>query len=143
MRRRYPTLSTLVVAGAALIAGCSAGNLRAADVPQQTARVTVQRSAITSHAVSCRRVQWLMTVDIGSDSAHVHLLLDLEGEKPKPQSVNIDNLGGFTGVANALVGNAEATFAGGTYRITGTAQGSDPDRPGAVATAPFTIDLTC
>lgn len=137
MRRRY---ITLVVAAAALTAGCSAG---AGNVPQPTAQVTIKRNAITSHTVSCKQVRWLMTVDIGSDSGHLRAVLDLDADKPKPQSVSIDNLGGFTGVANALVGNAEATFSGDAYRITGTAQGSDPDRPGEFAKAPFTIDVTC
>lgn len=131
-----------MVAAAALVTGCSTGGQRAATAPQ-TARITVGRNAITSQAVSCSQVQWLMTVRVGSDAAHLRAVLDLDAEQPEPQSVSIDNLGGFTGVANAQVGNAEAKFADGTYHITGTAQGSDPDRPGEVATEPFTADVTC
>lgn len=140
MRRTYPVLA---VATACLLAGCSAGSSRAGGVAPQTAQVTVGRTAITSHSVSCKQVQWLMTVNVGSDSAHVQAVLDLNADKPKPESVSIENLGGFTGVANALVGKADATFSRDTYRITGEAEGSDPDRPGETATAPFTIEVSC
>lgn len=138
-----PRYLALAVLTTALLTGCSGSSQRAADVPPQTARVTVKHNAVTTHAVSCKQVQWLMTVAIGSDAAHVRAVLDLDADKPKAQSVSIDNLGGFTGVANELVGHAEASIAAGTYRITGTAQGSDPARPGDVATAPFTIEVTC
>ncbi len=110
---------------------------------QKRARVAINGNARTSHDVSCAQVQWLLTVNIGAEPAHVHAMLDLEPDTPKPQSVSFDNFDGFTGVANAATGNAEATFASDTYHITGTAQGSDPDNPGELATADFTIDVTC
>jgi hypothetical protein len=84
-----------------------------------------------------------LTINISTAPAQVRAVLQLEPEGPKPQSVNIDDFNGFTGVADTGVGHTQATFGGGTYHITGTARGPDRDNPGEQASADFSIDVTC
>lgn len=120
-----------------LVASCSE------KVPQKTARITVDNKTRTSHAISCSQVQWLLTADISAAPARVQVVLKLGPQKPEPESVNIENFEGFTGVADAGVGHAEAVFAGDTYTITGEAQGSKRDDPSISTTAPFKIEVGC
>jgi hypothetical protein len=88
-------------------------------------------------------VQWLLTANINSAPASVRVLLNLDSEKPKLESVNINNFAGFTGVADSGAGDAKVVFANGTYTITGTAQGSQVDDPRVSLTAPFKIEVGC
>jgi hypothetical protein len=88
-------------------------------------------------------VQWLLTANIAAAPATVRVLLELDSEKPKIQSVNIDNFAGFTGVADVGAGDAKAVFADGRYTITGTAQGSQLNDPRVSLTAPFKIEVGC
>ncbi len=121
--------------------GCTA---KSEKVPQKTARITLNGNTHTSHAVSCTQVQSILTLVINAAPATIHVVLKLDAEKPKPESVNIDNLDGFTGVADAGVGDAEADFTGNnTYTITGTAQGSNPGDPSTPLRATFRIEAGC
>ena len=61
--------------------------------------------------------------------ANVRVLLNLDSDKPNVESVHFDNFEGFSGVANAGAGGAKLHFANNTYTITGTAQGSEAQRP--------------
>lgn len=126
-----------------LMASSSGCFLHSEKVPQKTARITVDNYTRTSHAVSCSQVQWLLTADISAAPARVTVLLKLDSEKPKAESVNIDNFEGFTGVADAGAGNATAVFAGNKYTITGEAQGSKRGDPSVSTTAPFKIEVGC
>jgi hypothetical protein len=110
---------------------------------QQTARITVDNNTRTSHAVTCDQVQWLLTAHIAAAPASVRVLLKLDSDKPKLESVNIDNFAGFTGVADAGAGDAKVVFANGTYTITGTAEGSQLNDPRVSLTAPFKIEVGC
>jgi lipoprotein LpqH len=129
----------------ALVLGgsCSGCLMRSEKVPQKTARITVDNNTRTSHAVSCTQVEWLLTADITAAPARVRVVLKLDSEKPKLESVNIDNFEGFTGVADAGAGNATAVFARETYTIKGNAQGSQRDDPSVSTTAPFKIEVGC
>jgi ipoprotein LpqH len=120
-------------------AGCS----HSEKPTQQTARITVDNNTRTSHAVTCDQVQWLLTAHIAAAPASVRVLLKLDSEKPKLESVNIDNFAGFTGVADAGAGDAKVVFANGTYTITGTAEGSKLNDPRVSLTAPFKIEVGC
>lgn len=132
-----------VVTAAALVAACSGCFLRAEKLPQKTARITVDNITRTSHAVSCTQVQWLLTADISAAPARVRVVLKLDSEKPMPESVNIDDFEGFTGVADARAGNAAAVFASDTYTISGKAQGSKRKDASALTAAPFKIEVGC
>ena len=107
------------------------------------AHVTINGRTHTTHAVSCSQVEWMLTFNISAAPARVRAVLQLDGEKPKPQSVHFDNVDGFNGVANAGAGNTEAVFNGNTYTITGTAQGSNLEDPSKQTTADFRISASC
>jgi ipoprotein LpqH len=129
-------VTVLVVASCA---GCSGSG----KVTEKTARITVDNNTRTSHAITCSQVQWLLTANIAAAPANVRVLLKLESEKPKLESVNIENFAGFTGVSDAGAGDAKAVFANGRYTITGTAEGSQLNDPRVSVTAPFKIEVGC
>jgi len=125
-----------------MVASC-AGCFSSQKLTEKTARITVDNNTRTSRAVTCNQVQWLLTANIAAAPANVRVLLKLDSEKPKLESVNIDNFAGFTGVADAGAGDAKAIFANGTYTITGTAEGSQLNDPRVSLTAPFKIEVGC
>ncbi|MGH3968268.1 MAG: lipoprotein LpqH [Mycobacterium sp.] len=131
------------VTAAVLMACCSGCFLRAEKVTQKTAHITVDHVTRTSHAVACSQVEWLLTAVISAAPATVKVALKLDAEKPKVESVNIDDYNNFTGVADSGAGNATAVFAGNTYTITGEAQGSKRNDPRVSMTAPFKIEVGC
>jgi Mycobacterium 19 kDa lipoprotein antigen len=135
---RFVTAAATVL----LVASC-AGCFGSEKTAEKTARITVDNNTRTSHAITCNQVQWLLTANITAAPATVRVLLKLDADKPKLESVNIDNFGGFTGVADVGAGDAKATFANGTYTVTGTAQGSKLDDPRVSMTAPFKIEVGC
>ena len=126
-----------------VVASCAGCFTHSAKPTEQTARITVDNNTRTSHAVTCDQVQWLLTAHIAAAPASVRVLLKLDSEKPKLESVNIDNFAGFTGVADAGAGDAKVAFADGTYTITGTAEGSRLNDPRVSLTAPFKIEVGC
>jgi ipoprotein LpqH len=136
---RFVTAAVTVLVVVASCAGCFSSQ----KVTEKTARITVDNNTRTSHAVTCNQVQWLLTANIAAAPANVRVLLKLDSEKPKLESVNIDNFAGFTGVADAGAGDAKAIFANGTYTITGTAEGSQLNDPRVSLTAPFKIEVGC
>ena len=127
----------------ALVVASCAGCLHSEKPNQHTARITVDNNTRISHAVTCNQVQWLLTANIAAAPASVRVLLKLDSEKPKLESVNIDNFAGFTGVSDSGAGDAKAVFANGMYTITGTAQGSKLNDPRVSLTAPFKIEVGC
>jgi ipoprotein LpqH len=110
---------------------------------QKTARITVDNNTRTSHAVSCSQVNWLLTANISAAPATVRVLLKLDTETPKVESVHFDNFAGFSGVSDSGLGQAKIRFANDTYTITGTAEGSQLNDPRVSVTAPFTIEVGC
>jgi ipoprotein LpqH len=136
--------SRFVTAAVTVLAVASCAGCVGSDKPtQQTARITVDNNTRTSHAVTCSQVQWLLTANITAAPANVRVLLKLDSEKPKLESVNIDNFAGFTGVADSGAGDAKVAFANGTYTISGTAEGSKLNDPRVSLTAPFKIEVGC
>jgi hypothetical protein len=124
---------------AASCAGCFTDN----RVTQKTARITVDNNTRTSHAVTCSQVDWLLTANISAAPANVRVLLKLDPETPKVESVHFDNFAGFSGVSDSGAGEAKIRFANNTYTITGTAEGSQLNDPRISVTAPFTIEVGC
>jgi lipoprotein LpqH len=135
---RFMTAAVTVL----VVASC-AGCLHSEKATEKTARITVDNNTRTSHAVICNQVQWLLTANITAAPASVRVLLKLDSEKPKLESVNIDNFAGFTGVSDSGAGDAKAVFANGKYTITGTAEGSQLNDPRVSLTAPFKIEVGC
>jgi hypothetical protein len=138
VKRRFVTAAVT-----ALVVASCAGCFSSEKVTQKTARITVDRNTRTSHAITCNQVQWLLTANIAAAPANVRVMLKLDSDKPKIESVNIDNFAGFTGIADSGAGDAKATFANGTYTITGTAEGSQLNDSRLSVTAPFRIEVGC
>jgi Mycobacterium 19 kDa lipoprotein antigen len=135
-------LITAAVSASLVVASCS-GCFTDDKATQKTARITVDKSTRTSHAVTCSQVDWLLTANISVAPANVRVLLKLDPETPKVESVHFDNFAGFSGVSNSGAGQAKIRFANGTYTITGTAEGSQLNDPRVSVTAPFTIEVGC
>ena len=128
---------------ASLVAACCAGCFTDDKATQKTARITVDNNTRTSHAVTCSQVDWLLTANISAAPANVRVLLKLDADTPKIESVHFDNFAGFSGVSDSGVGEAKIRFANNTYTITGTAEGSQLNDPRVSVTAPFTIEVGC
>ncbi len=135
-------LITAAVSASLVTASC-AGCFTDDKVTQKTARITVDKNTRTSHAVTCNQVEWLLTANISAAPANVRVLLKLDPETPKVESVNFDNFAGFSGVSDSGAGEAKVRFANNTYTITGTAQGSQLNDPRVSMTTPFTIEVGC
>ena len=129
--------------GASLVAASCSGCFTDDKATQKTARITVDKNTRISHAVSCSQVDWLLTANISAAPATVRVLLKLDSETPKVESVHFDNFAGFSGISDSGAGEAKIRFANGTYTITGTAEGSQLNDPRVSMTAPFTIEVGC
>src|SRR6202040_3407266 len=110
---RCPMGRRLITAavGASLVAASCAGCFTDDKVTQKTARITVDKNTRTSHAVTCNQVDWLLTANISAAPANVRVLLKLDPETPKVESVNFDNFAGFSGVSDSGAGEAKVRFA--------------------------------
>ncbi len=109
-----------------------------------TAHVTIEgQDAGTTHDVSCTQVGWSNTFDTGDKDSGVTAVVDT-GDKVKATMVQIRNLNGFTGSFSAgTLGTADATVAGQTFTITGTALGYMTDKSAAQVPAHFMIKVNC
>lgn len=139
MGRRFITAAV----SASLVAASCSGCFTSDKATQKTARITVDNNTRTSHAVSCSQVNWLLTANISAAPATVRVLLKLDSETPKVESVHFDNFAGFSGVSDSGAGQAKIRFANDTYTITGTAEGSQLNDPRVSVTAPFTVEVGC
>ncbi len=135
-------LITAALSASLLAASCS-GCFTDDKATQKTARITVDNNTRTSHAVTCSQVDWLLTANISAAPANVRVLLKLDSETPKVESVHFDNFAGFSGVSDSGAGQAKIRFTNNTYTITGTAEGSQLNDPRISMTAPFTIEVGC
>ncbi|WIM89644.1 lipoprotein LpqH [Candidatus Mycobacterium wuenschmannii] len=140
MRRR---LGTAAVAAAVLAAACAGCFGQDSKATQKTAHITVDNDSRTSHAVTCNQVNWLLTANISVAPANVKVLLKLDSDQPKVESVHFDNFVGFSGVSNSGAGDAKIRVAHDTYTITGTASGSRLNDPRVSIDEPFTIEVGC
>jgi ipoprotein LpqH len=141
-----------VVAGAVLcalsVASCSSGPTNTpippGGLPPVTAQMTVNgQAAGTTHSVSCTQDGWMHTIKTGDEKSGTRIVINT-GETVSAQSVEITNVGGFSGnfIANQI-GKAEASVIGTTFRVNGTAQGSPSADSNKKATATFDIKANC
>jgi lipoprotein LpqH len=110
---------------------------------EETGRITIDGTTHTTRTVACEQVQWSLIIRTTAGPGHARAFLQLGGEQPTVKTVNIANFDGFNGVAGEGHGSVEASLVDGTYTITGTAEGSDPENPGKTRTAPFRIEAFC
>jgi hypothetical protein len=113
-------------------------------LPPETAQVTINDHALPeTHAVNCVPMGSLTTVTTGDTAAGTRVFVSNESALTA-KTVNISNLGGFTGsYAEHLQGAAEVTLHGYTYTIRGRAEGFNTDNPSLRATNTFTIRVAC
>jgi hypothetical protein len=96
------------------------------------------------NVVKCYQQEWYRTIDIGGDFAGAKVVIDGRKEPMTTESVRIRNLGGFTGMySKDDGGDANMSFSGDKFTITGTAHGYKSDKPGEPATASFKIIAAC
>jgi hypothetical protein len=132
-----------VAVGAALaictLSACGSGSQAASS-----ASVTVNGTDTTIHVVKCSQLDWYKTINIGGELAGATVNIDSRGQQATATEVRIRNVGGFTGLYS-LGGNGDAnmSFSGGRYTITGTANGYKTDKPNEPASAAFKISTTC
>jgi ipoprotein LpqH len=132
------------MAAALVVVAATAGCAEQAPAErEETGRITVDGATHATQTVSCEQYQWSLIIHTTAGPGRARALLQLGGEQPTVRTVSIANFDGFNGVAGEGVGSVEASAAEGTYTITGTAEGSDPDSPGKTRTAPFEIEAPC
>jgi lipoprotein LpqH len=137
--RRLITAAVSASLVAALCSGCFTDD----KATQKTARITVDKNTRISHAVTCSQVDWLLTANISAAPANVRVLLKLDSETPKVESVHFENFEGFSGVSDSGLGQSKIRFAKDTYTITGTAEGSQLNDPRVSVTVPFSVEVGC
>ena len=98
----------------------------------------------TTTAVKCLPIGSLTTITTGDSAAGVTALVS-NSIGLTAKSVNIKDLGGFTGsYMDKLDGNiADVRMADQTYIISGVADGFDADNPSMRTTGRFAIRVAC
>jgi ipoprotein LpqH len=137
-------------AGAALVAAgtaaCSSASVPPppGEIPGGTARVTINDRALpTVNTVKCVPIRSLTTIAAGDETQGVSALVSNETGLTA-ETININNMGGFTGrYASEFEGHADVSMAGRTYILRGTADGFDADKPSVRTSRTFTIEVSC
>ena len=135
---------TAALAAAAVTAGCGLTGTQPSEPSQRSGKITVGDKTQDTQSIKCTQNEWGLTIDAKAAPGRAQAFLQLGGEKPVVRTVQIENIGGMSGVAGGDVGNAEAS--GSTsdiYTITGTAEASDTDHPGQTKSLPFKIEAPC
>lgn len=135
---------TATLATVAVTAGCGMTGTEPSEPSKQSGRIVIGDKSRNTQSVECQQNEWLLTIDATTDTGRAHALLQLGGQRPIVNSVNIENVDGLNGVSGGDVGKAEATLRGSSaYTITGTAVVTDRARPAEKTDMPFTIDAPC
>jgi hypothetical protein len=126
------------------VAGLGACSPRPQTQISSTATVTVDGNDAKVNVVRCNQLEWYRMINIGGDLAGAKVVVDQRAQPLSTISVRIQNLGGFTGMySKGDGGDADMSFSGGKFTITGTANGFHTDKPGEPASARFKIVATC
>jgi Mycobacterium 19 kDa lipoprotein antigen len=126
------------------VAGLGACSPRPQTQISSTATVTVDGNDAKVNVVRCNQLEWYRMINIGGDLAGAKVVVDQRAQPLSTISVRIQNLGGFTGMySKGDGGDADMSFSGGKFTITGTANGFKTDKPGEPASAAFKIVATC
>ncbi len=138
MKRRF------LVAAAALVtavAGCSSPP---AALGNHDAKVMINGKATNAlQPVTCNQTGQSWTIKTVDKDPGFTATIQL-GDEVKAQTVEIRNLGNFTGTYwDDNLGKAQARVSPGKFSISGEAQGAFADKPNQSATATFDITTTC
>jgi ipoprotein LpqH len=139
MQNRVVIMTAAVIVGAGA-SGCAEGPTAER---KETGRITVDGTTHATRTLACEQYDWSLIIETTAGPGQARAFLQLGGEQPAVRTVSFAKFDGFNGVAGEGVGSVEASAAEGTYTITGTAEGSDPDSPGQTRTAPFRIEAPC
>lgn len=135
---------TAALAAITLTAGCGLTGSEPNEPSQRSGRITVGDKSRQTQSIKCTQTEWQLTIDAKADPAHAHALLQLGGQQPIVQTVDITNIDGLNGVSGGDVGKTEATVKGNSiYTITGTAIVTDTAHPAQTQNLPFTIEAPC
>ena len=135
-------VATVAITVAAVAAGCS---VPPSALGGTTAKVTIDgKSTGDTHPVVCSQTGWMWNIKTPGDPTGLTAFLSTEGDEVTVQSVDFHDFGGFTGTFwQGRVGKGEVTGDGGTFTITGSADGSFKDNPSNAVTATFRIEANC
>jgi ipoprotein LpqH len=113
-------------------------------MPVGAAQVTINDQTLPmTYAVTCTPAGSLTTITVGDIAAGTNALVSNENALTA-KTVNINNLGGFTGsYTHGLDGKADVSMNGYTYTIRGSAEGFDTRNPSLRAAGTFTIKVAC
>lgn len=140
MQNRIAAATVAVLA----VAGLGACSPRPQTQISSTATVTVDGNDAKVNVVRCNQLEWYRMINIGGDLAGAKVVVDQRAQPLSTISVRIQNLGGFTGMySKGDGGDADMSFSGEKFTITGTANGFKTDKPGEPASAAFKIVATC
>lgn len=148
MRFRWLALGASTLALVATATGCSSGPPDYEPAPGTLVAGTAQISVNglepqTTDSVQCDSTGPLTTITTGDDTSGMTAMISNRDELVA-ESVQIRDLGGFTGSYNQGLGNdAEVTMTGRTYDITGTADGFDTAKPSFRVSGTFAIKVAC
>ena len=138
----------IAYAGMALVlaAGCASRPVaqQQTGLAAGTAELTVNGQKLdATHSVNCTFIQSMTTITTGTAATGSTVVLDNE-RGLKTNSVDIRNLGGFTGSYWRTLGRpAEVSATNRTFTITGTADGFTAENPSKRATGDFSIRVSC
>lgn len=141
LQSRSVAIAAAAVTAVAVLGACSSPP-SALGAP--TAKISINGHPVgTTQQVSCRQVGNAWTITTLKNTPGFTASLDTGG-KVVPTSVEIRGLDGFTGSYwQGTVGNADGTFSGNKFTITGTAVGFTADKPNQRAEGDFKIETGC
>jgi ipoprotein LpqH len=137
-RRSSAAVALLVAAG---VAGCSSPP---AALSNHDAKVIINGEATNSlQPVRCSQIGQSWTIETLDEEPGFTATIQL-GDPITAQSVDIRNLGNFTGTYwNDNLGKASAKVNQGKFTVSGEAEGAFTDKPTQSTTATFDISTNC
>ena len=138
MKRRITAAAVFLLAAG--VAGCSSPP---AALSTQDARVIINGKATNAlQPVSCSQTGQSWTIQTTDKEPGFTAALQL-GDEVTAQSVDIRNLGNFTGTYWDDLGKAQAKVSQGRFNVSGEAEGFFVDKPNHRVTATFDITTDC
>jgi ipoprotein LpqH len=134
----------MVMAASVVVAGAVGCSTPPPALGGSTAHVTINgQNVADAQPVNCSQNGWTWFIETPGKQQGFTAVLRT-GDKLTADSVEIRDLGGFTGgFWSGTVGNAEATFTGQSYTISGEAQGYQGTNSTDQASAKFRIEADC
>ena len=139
MKRRFPVAAVFLVAVG--VAGCSSPP---AALGSHDAKVIINGKATNAMPqVVCSQTGQSWTIQTMDKEPGFTATIQL-GDTVKAQTVDIRNLGNFTGTYwDDNLGKAQAKVSQGKFNISGEAKGAFSDKPNQSTTATFDITTNC